>query len=131
MSVNNIKNIVPLENQDPQQKIRTNSNNSDFRSLLHDFVEQNKSVSPIKTVEQPHETIINSANYSSYNQLKVNHIDRQTANSLLVDKIVNGSTEDDRQAKIELAKSRITSGFYFRDDVIQETAGKIIDSLIR
>jgi len=131
MSVNSIKNIVPVENPDLQHIARNNSSVPDFKSLLHDFVEQHKAVNTKKAVELPHETIMNSTNYSSYNQLKVNHIDRKTANSMLVDKIVNSSPEDDRQAKIELAKNRIASGFYFRDDIIQDTAGKIVDSMIR
>ena len=38
------------------------------------------------------------------------------------------SPSDDQKLRIENAKQRIASGFYFQDDVLEQTAGKILDS---
>lgn len=132
MSIDKVNNINPADKQDSlQSKIRQNSDNSDFMSMLHEFVQQNKTVHTEKIPEKPYENIQNVNNYSSYNQLKVNHLDHKTANSLLVKKILDENSDEDRQSKIENAKKRIDSGFYFREDIIQETAGKIIDSMLK
>ena len=37
-------------------------------------------------------------------------------------------TSEESQQRIETAKARIESGFYFKDNVLEEMAGKIIDS---
>lgn len=132
MSIDNIKNIRSADNQETvQNKVKNSSDPNEFINLLHDFVEQNKTVNGMDRSEKSFERIQNSANYSSYNQLKVNHIDRQTANSQLVEKIVNGSSDEERLAKLEQVKNRLAAGFYLRDDIIDETAGKIVDSLIK
>jgi len=132
VSIDNIKNIRSADNQETvQNKVKNSSDPNEFINLLHDFVEQNKTVNGMDRSEKSFERIQNSANYSSYNQLKVNHIDRQTANSQLVEKIVNGSSDEERLAKLEQVKNRLAAGFYLRDDIIDETAGKIVDSLIK
>ena len=38
------------------------------------------------------------------------------------------SSSEDLQARIEIARQRVASGFYFQDDVLEQVAGKILDS---
>ncbi|MBN4072379.1 hypothetical protein JYU03_00500 [bacterium AH-315-F03] len=53
----------------------------------------------------------------------------QSSNTEQIESISGGFGDLDRQERIEIAKLRVNSGFYDREDVIEEIARKISDKV--
>ena len=127
-----IKKIINTENKiqsDNQIKNGSVSGKESFKEILEQFVTctKKKSESQKKLPDSVNIISINDT-YNSFNALKINHLNGNVKNSSLVENAMS-VVDGDRTEKLKLVRERIKEGFYLRDDVINDTAGKILDSL--
>ena len=101
-----------------QNKIDQPTNDQDFCDVLKRYISENKNYTENNTEPHNINKIIKDklldSNYNSFNEVKIG----------------KSSLKDiSRDAKIELAKKRLSEGFYLRNEILSETAGQIIDSI--
>lgn len=123
----NVKNIKNIDSGLNSKILSNNKSDNKFSDLLKDYLDK----TTLETSSKPkHKDIVIEKNnsFEAYNDLKINHLNPKKKNSILVETIL-AQGEIDREEKINLAKERIKSGFYLKDDIINQTSGKILDSL--
>ena len=128
MSVNKISNTEQSQNSNIPENAPNKKLNNDFKNLLSEFIEESNNFPRTASLRNKKlETILNHENYSSFNKLKINHLNDGNKKSGQILNALN-SNNIDRQEKLKQVKERLAEGFYQRDDVIRETAGKILDT---
>ena len=123
MNVKKIANITGAENTASGNKTEKNEQ---FKKLLEEFLNSEKAVNtkPLKSTDL--EKLGNGSSYNVFSRIKVNHINNSGINSRLIDSILNRN-EDSEADKLSEVKEKLKNGFYLKDDIIEETAGKILD----
>ncbi len=120
--------------------------NEAFKDLLKSYIDKTRSINKSKSAEPKLTSNIeeptldkrlqsNNEAYNSFNDLKVNNVNDTNQNSALITEILNkenssSEIEHYRKLKLEEIKNKVNSGFYQTDDIIEQTAGKIIDSTV-
>lgn len=128
MSVDKIKHTGAI-NQNGNGTKKSADGSDEFKKLLENYIEATKIHNPDgnKNKNAILENTLNHDAYNSFNKLKINHID-SNENSAIVRQILSEKSEI-RADKLNKIKQRLEEGFYKRDDIIQVTAGKVLDSL--
>ena len=150
MNVNKTQNIDPSLNKVSGEQNKTTSISSDksiidgtkegeFKDLLKSYIDKTSNLKPVNNSSKPKislEKKIQDDNevYNSFNDLKINYINNKELNSALISEILKQEdaevVENSRRLKLEDIKNKVNSGFYQTDDIVEQTAGRIIDSTI-
>ena len=149
MSIDKTQNIDSVKNDNITDKKLLKSSsieNEAFKDLLKNYINKTSSINRnnnagaklTSNIKEPTlEKKLQSDNeaYNSFNDLKVNNVNDTDLNSTLITEILKkensvSEIEHSRKLKLEEIKNKVNSGFYQTDDIIKQTAGKIIDSTV-
>ena len=150
MNVNKMQNIDPSLNKVSGEQNKTTSVSSDksiidgtkeggFKDLLKSYIDKTSTIVPANNTSKSNITLekkLQNDNevYNSFNDLKINYINNKELNSALISEILKQEdvevVENTRKLKLEEIKNKVNSGFYQTDDIVEQTAGRIIDSTI-
>ncbi|PID26986.1 MAG: hypothetical protein CR982_07350 [Candidatus Cloacimonadota bacterium] len=114
------------ENLKTEKISKVNSSDKHFVDMLKDFMKRSSNVTSCETPSENQKVTLDSMD--GYSQLKINHLKGDEKERYMVNSILNRDSQA-RVDKIEMVKKRMETGFYSRDDVILETAGKILDEV--
>lgn len=115
-----------ITNTQPLNRDRIENRDSrKFLDILSDYMDKRVDL-PAEENKSDQKVTLNS--YNGFSDLKINHIEGDEKNSYIVKSIIN-KDEIERREKLELIRKRLDKGFYSRDDIIMETAGKILDEV--
>jgi len=143
MNIDKTQNIDAVTNETTDNQAKKDSiSDKAFKDLLRNYIDKTNSLTTevkqsknSKTAAIENKLQSNNEVYNSFNDLKINYINDKELNSSLITEILNKENsipeiENSRKLKLEEIKNRVNSGFYQTDNIIEQTAGKIIDSTI-
>ncbi len=128
--IDKIQNIQAKQNE---SKIANKENSEDFKKLLDQYIAESRELKGSSLPKGNTSPLVNKNSfYSSFNKLKVNHLDKSNENSTLVQKLLAQEKEgSSSKIKLEEIKQRLNDGFYLKEDVIEDLSGVIMDSFLR
>ncbi len=114
-----------IVNQKSENHTRRSGSDKQFVDMLSQFMKEREAINGSSATNS---SKIELESYNGYSELKINHLKGDDKDSYMVKSILQADDQN-RLDRIELVKKRLESGFYSRDDIILETAGKILDEV--